>query len=274
MFNVLYFLGKNVISYIPSHISFSIRNEYDIIKLGVPSNDEFDYFQMSIKTRSTNGIIFSMYSTNDQYSLILYLKNGKLQLKYHLSDNRTSHIMFNDNQIINNGNKYDIIISKININKHNSQIFIPLSSSLIFDVLILGGSNHVISNDQIIACFSNITYNHHPLLPEGIVKFDRYDCFYEQESICDKQIPCNIIPSDQFCGENDCSLVCIPSLIDRYNKSLIEYSSQIKSEGQYEQIYLTIFTTSGNSTLYRTTNDSIQVSIILQVEKYFVSFFL
>lgn len=262
------FLERNLISYMSLNISFSIRNQNDIIKIALPSNDEFDYYQMSIKTRSRNGIIFSMYSTNDQYSLILYIKNGKLQLKYHLSDNRTSHTMFEDNRKINTGEKFDIIISKININnKHPSQIFIPLKSSLLFDILVLGGSNHVLSNDQIIACFSNITYNYHPLLPEGIMKSDRYDCFYDQKSVCDKKIPCQIITFEQFCNQNDCSLVCIPSLINRENQSLIQYSSEIKSHGQYEQIHLTIFTAAGNSTLYRTTNDFTQVSIILQVER-------
>jgi len=210
-----------------------------------------------------------MYSNNDHYSLILFLKNGKLQLKYH---NITSHIIFDSNQIINDGQQYNILISrhKINIDKRMSQILIPLSLLLFFDVITIGGSHHVLYNNQIIACFSNITYNHHSLLPEGIVKSDRYDCFYDQNSICDRQIPCNNIQSSQFCGQMDCSLVCIPPSIDRNTESLLEYSSQIQSTGQYEQIYLTIFTTSGNSTLFIANNASIQVSIILQVSKSFL----
>lgn len=210
-----------------------------------------------------------MYSNNDHYSLLLFLKNGKLKLKYYLSDNITSYLLFDDNQIINDGQQYDILISrqlsKINIDKHVLQILIPLSSSLFFDLLTIGSSHHVISNNHIIGCFSNITYNHHPVLPEGILKSNHYDCFYDQNSICDRQIPCNNTESFQFCGQIDCSLVCTPSLINRNNKSLLEYSSQIQSDGQYEQIYLTIFTTSGNSTLFITNNGSIHVSIILQV---------
>jgi hypothetical protein len=209
-----------------------------------------------------------MYSNDDHHNLILFLKHGKLQLKYHLSDNLTSHIIFDGNQIINDGRKHNILISHQNsetiIDKHHLQISIPLSSSLFFDVLTIGGSRHLVSNEQFIGCFSNITYNHHPLLPEGILKSDRYDCFYDHNSICDRKIPCNHIQPLQFCGQIDCSLVCIPSSIDINISSLVQYSSQIKS-GQYEQIYLTIFTTSANSTLFRTNNGSIQVSIILQV---------
>jgi len=129
----LNFLGKNVISYISSNISFSIRNQYDIIELKVPSNDEFVQCQISIKTRSINGIILSIYSNNDHYNLILFLKNGKLKLKYHLSDNITSYLIFDDNQIINDGQQHNILISrhlsKINIDKRVIQILIPLSSS-------------------------------------------------------------------------------------------------------------------------------------------------
>jgi len=213
-----------------------------------------------------------LYSNNDHYNLILYLKNGKLKLKYHLSDNITSYLIFDDNQIINDGQQHDILISrqlsKINIDKRLVQILIPLSSSLFFDLLTIGGSRHVISNNQIIGCFSNITYNHHPVLPEGILKSNRYDCLYDHNSICDRQIPCNHIESFQFCGQIDCSLVCVPSFNKTY-KSLLEYSSQIQSNAQYEQIHLTIFTTSSNSTLFITNNGSIQVSIILQVRKIF-----
>lgn len=230
--------------------------------------DQFNHCQLSIKTRSLNGIILSIYSTNDQHSLILFLKDGKLQLRYHLSDNQSQSLIFNENQLINNGEEYSIIIShqpsQTISSNHTIQILIPSSLSLLFNVLILGGSHDVKSTTQFIGCFSNITYNHHPLLPEGVVKSARYDCFYEQNSLCNRQIPCSQNQASQFCGENDCSLVCVPPTLDRYNQGLIQYSSKIQS-GENEQIYLTIFTTSSNSTLFLSNNGSIQVSIILQV---------
>ncbi len=248
------------------NISLSIRDYRDIIELEIPSNEEFYHYQIIIKTRSLDGIITSIYSNDDRHSLILYLQDGKLQLRYHSSDNITSQLIFNDNQIINDGQEHYISISRqllsTQIDRRNTQITIPLALSLFFDVITIGGT----SNNLFIGCFSNVTYNHHPLLPEGIVQSDHYDCYYDEDSICDRQISCNNIQPLEFCGENDCSLVCTPSLIDNNNKGLLEYSSQIKS-GQSEVIYLTIFTTSGNSTLFMTSNGSIQVSIIFQVNK-------
>ncbi|CAF0944400.1 unnamed protein product [Adineta steineri] len=268
---------KNVISYISSDISFSIRDDHDIIELEMPYNDEFYHCQLSIKTRTLNGVILSMYSNDDDYGLILFLNNGKLHLKYHSITDTISQFIFNDNQTINDGQKHDILISRqlskltsyknmfIDIDQRSTEISFSSSSSLlVFDIIIIGGSHREMSTNVFIGCFSNITYNHHPLLPEGIVKFDRYDCFYDQDSICDRQIPCNNIQPLQFCGQIDCSLVCIPSSTDNTNKKgLLRYFSDIE-QGEYEQIYLTIFTTTGNSTLFVTSNGSTQVSIILQ----------
>jgi hypothetical protein len=265
-------LGKNDTSYIPANISFSIRDDRDIIEVQIPSNDEFYHYQITIKTRSLDGIITSIYSNDDHQSLILFLQDGKLQLKYQSSDNITSQLIFNDNQTINDGQEHYISISrrisKSQIDQRGIQITIPSSLSLFFDVITIGGS----FDDLFVGCFSNITYNHHQFLPEGIVKSDRYDCFYDEGSICDRQMSCNTIQPLQFCDENDCSLVCTPALTERNNKGLLEYSSPIKS-GQYEEVSLTIFTTSGNSTLFMTSNGSIQVSIILQVNQKKNKFF-
>ena len=254
---------KNSLKYISSNISFSIRNPDEILEVELPSNNRFDSCQFSIQTRSSNGILLSLHSSNS--SLILFLNQGKLQLTSHLDQNQTSHWIFDENRWIDNGEEYSIILShrssEILSTKYQIPISLPSNFSS-FDILILGGSFHPSSSkDQLVACFSNITYNSYPIIPSGMIKSARYQCFYEDESICDESITC---PSNQpleFCGENDCSLVCIPS---HSNRSLIEYSSNI-THGENEQIYLTIFTTSSNSTLFMTTNHSIEVSIILQV---------
>lgn len=252
----------------PTNISFSIRNPDEILQVELPSHDRFDSCQISIQTRSSNGIILSLYSSNS--SLILFLNHGKLQMTSHLSNNQTTHWIFDENRWIDNGDEYSIILShrtsEILSTKYQIPISLPENFSS-FDLLILGGSFHPSSSkDQLVACFSNITYNTHSIIPSGMIKSARYQCFYEDESICDELIPC---PSNQpleFCGENDCSLVCIPP--PRLNRSLIEYSSSNINHGENEQIYLTIFTTSNNSTLFMTTNNSIEVSIILQVNSH------
>lgn len=206
---------------------------------------------------------------NDQYSLILFLNDGKLQLIYHRSENQSTTLIFNEDQLINNGEEYSIIISHQSSQTISSnytiQISIPSSLALFFNVLILGGSHDNTSKNQFIGCFSNITYNHHPLLPDGVVKPNRYDCFYDQNSLCNRQISCPQNQSSAFCGQTDCSLVCVPPINNQYNQSLLRYSSGIQY-GENEQIYLTIFTTSSNSTLFQTSNGSIRVSIILQVD--------
>ncbi|CAF4222241.1 unnamed protein product, partial [Rotaria sp. Silwood2] len=266
---------KNVISYISSDISFSIRDYHDIIELQVPSNDEFYECQIVIKTQSLNGIIASIYSNDDHYGLILSLNEGKLQLQYYLSNNMTLLLIFNDNQTINDGQEHYILIFRqilnknmyIKIDNRTTNISNLSSLSLFFDVITIGGSDRIMSDNLFVGCFANITYNHHPLLPEGIVKSERYDCFCDQGSICDRQMPCNTIQPLQFCGQTDCSLVCTSSSplssIDMNNKGSLRYFTQLES-GQYEQIYLMIFTISDNSVLFTTQNGSIQVSIVIQ----------
>ena len=160
----------------------------------------------------------------------------------------------------------------ISIDKRSRKISVPLSSSLFFNVITIGGSYHIQSNNVFVGCFANITYNYHPLLPEGIVKSDRYDCFYDHDSICDREIPCTDTQSQSldFCGQTECSIVCTSSSssssspINVNNRGLLQYITQIES-GQYEQIHFMIFTQSANSTLFLTRDSSIQVSIILQV---------
>lgn len=275
----LYFLGRNIPSYISSDISFSVRDLNDIIELQIPSNDEFYHFQISIKTKSSNGIIASLYSIIDRHDLIIFLKDRKLFLKYQSLDNKTSQLIFNDTEIINDGQKHNIIIyrqissRKLLISIDNRTIILSniSSLSLFFDLITIGGSDRIISISQFAGCFSNITYNYRPLVPEDIVKSDRYDCVYEQELICDRQISCNNIQPLQFCGQTDCSLVCTsssPSLtnVNNDNKGSLRYFIQIES-GLYEQLYLMIFTISSNAVLFTSVNGSIQVSIIIQVEK-------
>ena len=221
-----------------------------------------------------------MYSNNDGYELVLFLKDGILQVKYYSLDNVTSQLIFNDNQTINDGQQHYIFISHnisetisnenmyINIDKRSKKMSAPVSSSLFFNIVAIGGSYHMQYNNAFVGCFANITYNYHPLLPEGIVKSDRYDCFYDHDSICDREIPCSDNQSLDFCGQTDCSIVCTSSSSSssiNVNKSgLFQYITQIES-GQYEQIHFMIFTQSANSTLFLTRDGSIQVSIVLQV---------
>ncbi|CAF4741228.1 unnamed protein product [Rotaria sp. Silwood1] len=270
---------KNVVSYVSPDISFSMRDRRDIIELQVQSNDEFRYCQMPIKTLSSNGVITSMYSNDDQRGLVLCLKDGKLQLKYYSPFNKTSQILFNDNQTINDGKQHRILVTRqvpetysndnmyIQIDKRTTPVSIPERSPMFFDVVTIGSSYRLMpdtTNQPFVGCFANVTYNRHPLLPEGVLKADRYDCFYQQGMMCDRQIPChqNIRPLP-FCGQTDCSMVCAPTAVDMGNTGLVRYITQV-GPGQNEQIDLTIFTTSANSTLYISRDGSIQVSIVLQ----------
>ncbi|CAF1082643.1 unnamed protein product [Adineta steineri] len=271
---------KHVVSYVSPDVSFSLRDRRDIIELQVQPNDEFRYCQMPIKTLSPNGIITSMYSNDDQRGLVLGLHDGKLQLKYYSPFNKTSQIIFNDNQTINDGKQHRILVTRqipettshddmyVQIDKRSTQVPIPERSPMFFDVVTIGGPYRLMTdttNNPFTGCFANVTYNRQPLLPEGVLKADRYDCFYQQGTMCDRQMPCNNnnIRPLQFCGQTDCSMVCAPTSVDMGNKGLVRYSSQIVA-GQREQIDLTIFTTSANSTLYMSRDGSIQVSIVLQ----------
>ncbi|CAF0925941.1 unnamed protein product [Rotaria sordida] len=270
---------KNVVSYVSPDVSFSMRDRRDIIELQVQSNDEFRYCQMPIKTLSTNGVITSMYSNDDQRGLILCLKDGKLQLKYYSPYNKTSQILYNDNQTINDGKQHRILVTRqipdtyshdniyVQIDKRTTPVSIPERSPMFFDVVTIGGPYRLMPdtlNQPFVGCFANVTYNRHPLLPEGVLKADRYDCFYQQGMMCDRQIPChqNIRPLP-FCGQTDCSMVCAPTSIDMGNTGLVRYLTQI-GPGQNEQLDLTFFTTSANSTLYISRDGPIQVSIVLQ----------
>jgi hypothetical protein len=61
-------------------------------------------------------------------------------------------------------------------------------------------------------------------------------------------------------------MVCAPTAMDMGSTGLVRYLSMI-GPGQREQIDLTIFTTSANSTLYISRDGPVQVSIVLQVNK-------
>lgn len=260
-----------------------MRDRRDIIELQVQPNDEFRYCQMPIKTLSPNGIITSMYSNDDQRGLVLCLKDGKLQLKYYSPNNKTSETLFTDNQTINDGKQHRILVTRqvpekiahddniyVQIDKRSTEVPIPEQSPMFFDVVTIGGQYRLMpetTNNPFVGCFANVTYNSHPLLPEGVLKADRYDCFYQQNNICDRQIPCtNNIRPLQFCGQTDCSMVCAPTSVDMGSTGLVRYNSQI-GPGQREQIDLTIFTTSANSTLYIARDGPVQISIVLQVNK-------
>lgn len=268
-------LGKNVVSYVAPEVSFSMRDRRDQIEIQVQSNDEFRSCQMPIKTTSKNGIITSFYSNDDQRGLVLGLKDGKLQLNYHLPSNRTGHLLFLDNQTINDGQAHRIFVNAakhdqihLEIDKRSIDVPRPDDQPLFFDVVTIGGPYRLMSStsNPFVGCFANVTYNRHPLLPEGVLKADRYDCFYQQGMICDRQIPCQIseIRPTQFCGQNDCSMVCAPNTYEMSSRGLVRYSTQM-APGQREQLDLTIFTTSANSTLYVARDGPVQVSIVLQV---------
>ena len=277
-------VGKNVVSYVSPDVSFSMRDRRDVIELQVQSNDEFRFCQMPIKTLSADGIISSMYSNDDQRGLVLSLHDGKLLVKYFSPSNRTSQLIFHDNQTINDGKQHRILVTRqipdalshdhlhVQVDKRATNVPIPERSPLFFDVVTIGGpyrlmSDTATSTQPFVGCFANVTYNRHPLLPEGALKADRYDCFYQQGTMCDRQMPCaNNLRPLQFCGQTDCSMVCAPSSLDMGSTGLVRYFSQI-GPGQREQIDLTIFTTSANSTLYIARDGPIQVSIVLQVER-------
>jgi hypothetical protein len=276
------FSGKNVVSYVSPDVSFSMRDRRDIIELQVQSNDEFRYCQMPIKTVAANGIITSMYSNDDQRGLVLALNDGKLQLNYYSTINQTLQTIFKDNQTINDGQQHRILVTRqipddkaheqmyVQIDKRGTHVPMPERSPLFFDVVTIGGPYRLMSQTvqtPFVGCFANVTYNRHPLLPEGVLKADRYDCFYQQGAMCDRQLPCrtdqNIRPA-HFCGQTDCSMVCAPNTMEMTSRGLVRYYTQI-GIGQREQIDLTIFTTSANSTLYIARDGPIQVSIVLQV---------
>lgn len=255
-----------------------MRDRRDMIELKVQSNDEFRFCQMPIKTTSPNGIITSFYSNDDQRGLILALKDGKVLLNYLSPENRTGFLLFHDNQTINDGQQHRISFNTVKhdkihveIDKRSTDVSLPTENPLFFDVVTIGGPYRLMSTSTspspFVGCFANVTYNRHPLLPEGVLKADRYDCFYQQGMMCDRQVPCqlpsNIRPA-QFCGQNDCSMVCAPNTFDLNRRGLVRYSTQIGG-GQREQIDLTIFTTAANSTLYFARDGQIQVSIVLQV---------
>ncbi|CAF1947203.1 unnamed protein product [Rotaria magnacalcarata] len=262
-----------IISYISPDVSFSVRDPQDIIEIQISPNEEFYHCQISFRTPSSNGIIASIYSNVDHRDLILFLKDGKFHLTYDSTDNESSQLIFRDNETTNDGQQHYILIShqistkNLSIQIDNRSIIISnLSSlSLFFDVITIGGSYRVMSINQFVGCFANITYNHRPLLLEDMVKSDRYDCIYEQDSICDRQVPCINIQPLQFCGQPDCSLVCTSSSLINAddNKGSLQYSAHIES-GVYEQIHLMIFTISANAILFSSTNGTIQVSIIIQ----------
>ncbi|CAF3384749.1 unnamed protein product [Rotaria socialis] len=261
------------ISYISPDISFSVRDPQDIIEIPILPNEEFYHCQISFRTPSYNGIIASIYSNVDHRVLILFLRDGNFHLTYDSTDNKSSQLIFHDNETINDGQQHYILIShqistkNLSIQIDNRSIIISnLSSlSLFFDVITIGGSYRVMSINQFVGCFANITYNHRPLLLEDMVKSDRYDCIYEQDLICDRQMPCINIQPLQFCGQPDCSLVCMSSSLINAddNKGSLQYSAHIES-GVYEQIHLMIFTISSNAVLFTSTNGTIQVSIIIQ----------
>ncbi|CAF2152127.1 unnamed protein product [Rotaria magnacalcarata] len=262
-----------IISYISPDVSFSVRDPQDIIEIQISPNEEFYHCQISFRTPSSNGIIASIYSNVDHRDLILFLTDGKFHLTYDSTDNESSQLIFRDNETTNDGQQHYILIShqistkNLSIQIDNRSIIISnLSSlSLFFDVITIGGSYRVMSINQFVGCFANITYNHRPLLLEDMVKSDRYDCIYEQDSICDRQVPCINIQPLQFCGQPDCSLVCTSSSLINAddNKGSLQYSAHIES-GVYEQIHLMIFTISANAILFSSTNGTIQVSIIIQ----------
>ena len=230
---------------------------------------------MPIKTTSANGVITSFYSNDDQRGLILALKDGKLLLNYLSAANRTAFVLFHDNQTINDGQQHRIAVKalehdklRLQIDKRSAEVALPDENPLFFDVVTIGAPYRLMStqttgvSSPFVGCFANVTYNRHPLLPEGALKADRYDCFYQQGMMCDRQIPCQL--PTRFCGQNDCSMVCAPNTYDLNQRGLVRYSTQIGG-GQREQIDLTIFTTSANSTLYLARDGPVQVSIVLQV---------
>ena len=267
--------GLNVISHLPSNVSFSIRSQRDIVQLTTPSHQEFDHYEISIRTRSSSGFLTSFYSTVDHRALRLSLVQGRLQINYERSKNVTSHIIFNDYRTIDDGQPHQISLQRmrsiatasptfrLQVDQHVSSVSIPDRSTLYFDQLIIGGLSRSPSNQTFIGCLANVVYNHHPLVPREMIPADRHDCFYRQDSMCDRRIPCST-SAVPFCGDSDCSLVCPGIVRDIHQKGLVRYYSRIGSSPT-EEISLMIFTTSSNATLLFTFDGSTQVSIILQV---------
>jgi hypothetical protein len=269
------FKGLNLISHLPSNASFSIRSPRDIVQLTLPFHDEFDHYEISIRTRSSSGFLTSFYSTNGHRALHLSLVQGRLQINYERSKNVTPHIIFNDYRTINDGQSHQISLQRLQsiatapsalrlqVDQYVSSVSIPDRSTLLFDQVTIGESSRSPLNQMFIGCFANVVYNHQPLVPREMISADRHDCFYQQDSMCDRRTPCptSTVP---FCDDSDCSLVCPGVAIDMHQKGLVRYYSRIESSPT-EEISLMIFTTSSNATLLLTLDGSTQVSIILQV---------
>ncbi|CAF1107181.1 unnamed protein product, partial [Didymodactylos carnosus] len=296
---------KNVISYVSPDVSFSMRDRRDVIELNVKGNDEFYYCQLPIKTTVKNAVISSLYSNEDNRGIVVYVKDGKVQLKYY-PPNGKAKLLYSDNSTVSDGAQHRVIVTRnaasptitmksnnnidpahenmyIQIDKRSAVVPLPERSPLFFDVVTLGGPYRLIYDPDYAnvgtytGCFANITYNRHPLLPEGVLKPDRYDCFYQSGMLCDRQRPCNLqplpvvptsiaqaplLPLAQFCGQTDCSMVCTPKPVDIGSTGLVRYSVQI-GPAQQEQISFTIYTNSPNSTLYVSRDGTTQVSITI-----------
>ena len=245
----------------------------------IEPNREFQHLQISIKTHATDGIIASLHSEVDRRTLILSFRDGQVQVDYYASGNSTSQVIFNEYQPMDNVQQHDIQLRRLKpksiaqhslllqIGKRHRHILITDRSPLFFDLLTIAGSPRLTADGPLLGCFSNITYNHQPPLPMESFKVDRSDCVYQQETICDRRSPCRNSPAQamHFCGQSDCSLVCTSTPGHGSGKGSVRYLSQI-GPGQYEQIYFTLFTTTGNATLLISHDDAVQVSIILQVD--------
>ena len=269
------FKGPNVIAYLPSNVSFSIRDQRDIVQLTIPFNQEFDSYEILIRTRSSTGFLTSFYSSADQRTLSLSLFQGRLQIHYERPRNVTTKTIFSDYRTINDGQPHRISLQRspspttaalamhLQIDQFGSSISIPDRSPLSFDQVTIGGLSRSAWNHTFVGCVANVIYNHQPLLSRETLSSDRYGCAYQQDSMCDRRTPCSTrtIP---FCGERDCALVCQGIFSDIHKRGLVRYYSRIGSSPN-EEISLMVFTTSSNATLLLTLDGPIQVSIILQV---------
>jgi hypothetical protein len=273
-----------------NHLSFSIRSYADIVHLSMESDDEFHSYQISIRTRSSTGILTQLHANADHRSLILSLKHGRLQINYEQAKESVSQVLFYDDHPINDGQSHQISLKRLKTSTSlANQIFlqldqrtstaIPMSdrmSSLFFDRLTIGndidGKRH---NQTFVGCFAHIVYNDQPLIPRTLIDSDRADCAYEYETLCDRRQTCSNRDSSSnelFCGENDCSLVCRSKSIDIHRKNfLVQYLSGMNA-GHDEEISFMVFSTTYNATLYSASDGSLQVSLIVHVSMLIVKY--
>ena len=250
-------LGSNSNAYLPSNISFSIRDSRDRLSISLPIHDRFDHYAFALKTRSSFGLIFSLTHSKTDRSLVISLHHGRVQI--HLQ----SYLLFDDDRTINDGQTHEISVAEmissktlhLRIDQRRRSLSFPDShhyTFLFFDRLIIAGSDRFHSNQTFVGCLANLLYNNQPIIPRAMISADRLNCFSQPGAFCDD-------------NNDHCSFVCQGQLPkDLSRKASLEYRCQL-ALGQDEQISFLFHPSSTNGTLMIIPDGRIQISIVLQV---------